>query len=128
VCQCDRTATRHGRCLNVRGAFNGPEIVQLTKRQQWGLLAGAASAVAAPLAERAVVAAWRLAAGEDPPADPAGPDVDWGRAIAWTATAAVIVAVAQVVARRGAAIAWERATGERPPRGHTKRKRKRARN
>ncbi len=99
----------------------GTEIVQLSKRRQWSLFAGAASAVAAPLAERAVVAAWRLAAGEDPPDDPAGPDVDWARAIAWTATAAVIVAVAQVVARRGAAIAWERATGERPPRGRSKR-------
>jgi len=106
----------------------GSENVQLTKRQQWGLFAAAASAVAAPLAERAVVAAWRMASGEDPPDDPAGPDVDWGRAIAWTATAAVIVAVAQVVARRGAAIAWERATGERPPRANAKRKRKRSRN
>jgi len=102
--------------------------VQLTKQQQWGLFAGAASAVAAPFAERAVAAAWRMAAGEDPPDDPAGPDVDWGRAIAWTAAAAVIVAVAQVVARRGAALAWEHVTGERPPRRSSKRKSKRARN
>ncbi|MEO5818080.1 MAG: DUF4235 domain-containing protein [Gemmatimonadaceae bacterium] len=104
------------------------DIVQLTKRQQWSLFAAAASAVAAPIAERAVVAAWRLAAGEDPPEDPAGPDVDWGRAIVWTATAAVFVAVAQVVARRGAAIAWEHAIGERPPRQSMKRTRKRSRN
>jgi hypothetical protein len=102
--------------------------VQLTKRQQWGLFAGAASAVAAPLAERAVASAWRMVAGEEPPDDPAGPDVDWGRAIAWTAAAAVIVAVTQVVARRGAAIAWERVTGERPPRETRSGKRKRSRN
>jgi Protein of unknown function (DUF4235) len=128
VCQCDRRATRHERCLSVTTLTPGMEIVQLTKRQQWGLFAAAASAVAAPLAERGLVAAWRLAAGEDPPDDPAGPDVDWGRAIVWTATAAVIVAVAQVVARRGAAIAWERATGERPPRANRKRKLGRSRN
>ena len=89
--------------------------MQLDQRQQWTLLAGAASAAAAPLAERAVVAAWRAFTDEDPPEDPAGPDVDWGRALAWTAASAVVVALIQVAARRGAALAWQRVTGERPP-------------
>jgi hypothetical protein len=86
------------------------------RRQQWTALAVAASAAAAPIAERAVTAAWRLATEEDPPADPAGPDVDWGRAVAWTVASAVALAVVQLAARRGAALVWERATGEPPPR------------
>lgn len=98
-------------------------MIKLAKRQQWVLLAAAASTVAAPIAERMVVAAWRYASGEDPPEDPAGPDVNWGRAIAWTAAAAVVVAVAQVVARRGAALAWEHVTGEKPPRPRKRRRR-----
>ena len=90
-------------------------MATMARRQQWKLLAAAASALAAPVAERAVVAVWRLASDEEPPADPAGPDTGWGQAIAWTAAVAVAVAVAQLVARRGAALAWERATGRRPP-------------
>jgi hypothetical protein len=98
--------------------------LELDERQQWRMVAAAASAVAAPIAERAVVAAWRAFTDEDPPADPAGPDVSWGRALAWTAATAVVVAVVQVAARRGAALAWEQVTGERPPRPR-KRKRRR---
>lgn len=101
--------------------------MQLAKRQQWLLFAAAASAVAAPIAERALVAAWRTVTNEDPPDDPAGPHVDWGRAIAWTAGAAMVVAVAQVAARRGAAVAWEHFMGEVPPRpAKLKRRRNRA--
>ncbi|MDF1503785.1 DUF4235 domain-containing protein [Roseisolibacter sp. H3M3-2] len=83
--------------------------------QQWTLLAAGASALAAPVAERAVVALWRLASDEEPPLDPAGPDTTWGQALAWTAISAVTVAVVQLAARRGAAVAWQRATGRRPP-------------
>jgi hypothetical protein len=88
--------------------------MHLTKRHKWLVVASLASAVAAPLAERAMAAAWRSAAGEDPPVDVDG-DVDWGRTLAWTAASALVVAVAQVVARRGAGAMWERMTGSRPP-------------
>ena len=100
-------------------------MITLAKRQKWVLFSVAASAVAAPIAERAAVAAWRYFSGDDPPEDPAGPRVGWARAIAWTATAAVVVAVAQVIARRGAASAWERAMGEEPPRKRRSRVRRR---
>jgi hypothetical protein len=88
--------------------------MHLTKRHKWMVVAGLASAVASPLAERAVAAAWRGAAGEDPPVDVDG-DVEWGRALAWTAASALVVALAQVVARRGAGAMWTRVTGSRPP-------------
>ena len=95
----------------------------MTKRHKWMMMAGVASAVAAPLAERAVAAAWRSAAGEDPPIDVDGRDVNWARALAWTAASAVVVAIAQVVARRGAGVVWERLTGTRPPLPRQRRKR-----
>ena len=101
--------------------------LNLDERQQWRMVAAAASAVAAPIAERAVVAAWRAFTDEDPPTDPAGPDVSWGRALAWTAGTAVVMAVVQLAARRGAALAWERVTGERPPRPRTRKRRQLAR-
>ncbi len=98
--------------------------MQIGQRQKWVLFAAATTAVAAPFAERAAASAWKLISGEEPPEDPAGPEVDWGRAIAWTATAALVVAVTQVVARRGAALAWERMTGARPPMPRVQKKRR----
>ena len=89
--------------------------MHLTNRHKWMVMASAASAVAAPLAERAVAAAWRTAAKEEPPVNVDGRDVDWARALAWTAASALVVALAQVVARRGAGAVWERVTGTRPP-------------
>jgi hypothetical protein len=101
--------------------------VHLTTRHKWMVVAGVASAVAAPLAERAVAAAWRGAAGEEPPVDVDGRDVDWGRALVWTAASAVVVALAQVVARRGAGVVWERFTGTRPPLPRRRRRRRSSR-
>lgn len=97
--------------------------MRLTRRQKWMVVAGVASAVAAPLAERVVAAAWRRTAGEEPPVDVDGRDVDWGRALAWTAASAVVVAIAQVVARRGAGMMWEQLTGARPPLPRRRRRR-----
>ncbi len=89
--------------------------VRMTDRHKWMLVAGVATTVAAPLAERALAAAWRGMAGEEPPADAEQHDVDWGRAVAWAAASALVVAVAQMVARRGAGVVWEQVTGSRPP-------------
>lgn len=89
--------------------------MRLTKRHEWMVVAGLATAVAAPLAERAVAALWRGAMGEEPPVDVDEGDIDWGRALAWTAASALVVALAQVAARRGAGMAWAQVTGTRPP-------------
>lgn len=97
--------------------------MRLTRRHEWMLVAGVASAVAAPLAERAVAALWRNAMKEEPPVDVDGGDIDWGRALAWTAASALVVALAQVVARRGAGMAWAHVTGTRPPLPRRRRKR-----
>lgn len=89
----------------------------LKRRTQWMLLTGLTGAAAARLAEYAIAAGWRLAAGSDPPKDPVNEeDVDWTSAIAWTVMTASAVALAKLVSRRGAAAAWRRVTGRKPPR------------
>lgn len=101
--------------------------MHLTERQKWILVASAASALVAPLAEGALSDAWRRATGEEPPVDMAESDIEWRRVVAWTAASAVVVGLAQVAARRGAALLWHRVTGERPPRPPRRRRRPRRR-
>lgn len=98
--------------------------MKLTKRQQWVLFAGAAAAVASPLAERAIKAAWKAAMGEDPPDDSGKESHDWGTVVAWTVASAVFVGLAQVGAKRLAAATWEGVRGEAPPKKKPKRRRR----
>ena len=91
-------------------------MMRLTARQKWLVVAGAASALAAPLAERVLSGAWRHAMDDEPPVDLTGSDISWTEVLAWTAASAVVVGLAQVAARRSAALAWHRVTGSRPPR------------
>lgn len=119
VRSCARLMPRAHRGTGVASPdtdLNGPMRVRLTKRHRWMIVAGAASMAAAPLAERALAAAWRRVSGEEPPLDGEEHDVDWGRAVAWAASSALVVAVAQTVARRGAGAVWTQVTGSRPPR------------
>jgi hypothetical protein len=96
----------------------------IPERQRWMLVAGATTALVAPLTERALGAAWERASGEEPPKDAAARDVDWTLALVWGITAAVAVAVAEVVVRRGTAVAWKEVTGHRPPAPKRKKRRR----
>ena len=97
-------------------------MTYLTERQRWLLVASAASALAAPIAEHVLTTAWRRASGDDPPVDVTGSDVSWTQVFAWTAASAVVIGLAQVAARRSAALAWHRVTGSRPPRAPRRRR------
>jgi len=90
--------------------------MKLTRRQQWMLFAGAATAIAAPLAAKAISAAWRQATGEEPPDDSSVHDMNWGKVALWTVSSAVVTGLAQVAARQAAAVAWKGVHGEAPPR------------
>jgi hypothetical protein len=100
--------------------------MHITRRQQWTLFAGGAAALAAPLASRAVTAAWRRATGEEPPRE-SRHDVDWGKLALWTVSTALATRFAQVAARQAAAFAWERFYDEAPPRRSRRRRRGRRR-
>lgn len=78
------------------------------------LFAGATTAVAAPLASKAISAAWRHTMGEEPPDE--SHDTDWGKVALWTVASAVVTGLAQVAARRAATAAWTGFYGEAPPR------------
>src|ERR1041384_308345 len=98
--------------------------MNLTRRQQWMLFAGATAAAAAPLAGKAVSAAWRRATGEEPP-DDADHELDWGKVVLWTISSAIVTGLVQVAARRAAAAAWTGVHGEAPPRPKGARRRRR---
>jgi hypothetical protein len=78
----------------------------------WSSLAG----IAAGMATRTLIQkAWTARTGDDPPSNPADPDVAWPQALAWSAALGVGVGVARTIGQRGAAKAWTEATGELPP-------------
>jgi len=113
----------HALLCSVEHLTRSSGDMHLTERQKWVLLASAASALAAPLAEGVLTDAWRRVTGEEPPVDLAESDIEWRRVLAWTAASAVVVGLAQVVARRGAALLWHRVTGARPPRPRRRKRR-----
>lgn len=91
-------------------------------KNDWGsedtrwMVIGAASAALAGIAVRsALKAGWQLWRDEDPPNNPAAPDVSWKDALAWAGATGAAVAVARVLARRGAVVGWRRVTGRYPP-------------
>jgi hypothetical protein len=89
--------------------------MDLDKREVWVVVAAGAAALSSVLVRRGLDGAWRLARHEDPPDDPAAPDVDWKDAVLWTVATGVAIGLARLLARRGAAAGWHRLTGEAPP-------------
>lgn len=81
----------------------------------WKIAAAGVGLAAAVVTRSAIRALWRGAKDEEPPDDPASPEVSWGDAIAWAALSGLAVGVAELVARRSTAIGWERSQGHLPP-------------
>lgn len=84
------------------------------EQQLWNIVT-AGTAVVAGLAARSIITSvWRRAAGDEPPRNPAAPDIGWSSALAWAALSGVAIGVARTLARRGVAEAWRRTRGELP--------------
>jgi hypothetical protein len=81
----------------------------------WALVGAGSAMVAGAVAEQVLTSGWRMLSDEDPPEDPASPNVSWKSALAWTLGTAVIFGVTQLAARRGAAAGWRMALGSDPP-------------
>jgi hypothetical protein len=79
------------------------------------VLSGLGAAVMATVARKALTSGWKTATGNEPPSDPANPDVKWREAAGWAAASAAVVAVARLVAQRRVAATWRRASGVLPP-------------
>jgi hypothetical protein len=87
----------------------------MTERLQWSLLVGAVSALAVLLAQKGLKGGWRRYWGDDPPENPAAPDVTWPHAIAWAGATGAAMALARLLAMRGTAAGWRSVKGSLPP-------------
>ena len=87
----------------------------LSEKVQWTLVAGGASALAIFLAQKSLKGGWRWYWGDDPPENPAAPDVTWAHAIAWAGATGAAMALARLLALRGSAAGWRSVKGTLPP-------------
>lgn len=81
----------------------------------WTVVAAGSALALGAAARLALKGGWRAATGEEPPENPAAPDVSWGQALVWAGASAAVVAVSRLAARRGATAGWKRVTGSSPP-------------
>ena len=58
---------------------------------------------------------WKVAAGKNPPENPADPDVSIGEAVMWAAISGTLIGVARMLASRRAAHYYAKSTGHLPP-------------
>ena len=80
----------------------------------WKVLGTGSAVLAASVAERGLVALWRVATGDDPPSMPEDPDTRWGEAVTWALLSGAVIGLARLAATRRAAAYYRRSTGELP--------------
>jgi len=85
----------------------------------WGVLSAVAAMVAATVARKGLNATWKAAAGKEPPANPADPEVTMREALLWATLSGTLIAVVRMLATRRAANYYAKSTGKLPP-GMTK--------
>lgn len=80
----------------------------------WKMLGTGGAVLSGIGARKALTVAWTKAVGEDPPHNPASPDVGWGQALAWAVVSGSVVGIAKLLWQRKAAHYFERSTGHLP--------------
>jgi hypothetical protein len=81
----------------------------------WTILSLVAGLGAAALTRILLDRSWKVAAGKNPPENPADPDVSLGEAVVWASVTGAAVALARMLAQRRAADYYHRSTGHLPP-------------
>jgi hypothetical protein len=81
----------------------------------WTVFGGLSAIVAGIAARKVLVKAWRLATGDDPPANPAAPGTRWSEAIPFALASGALVGLARMLATRRAAGYYRKSTGHLPP-------------
>jgi hypothetical protein len=81
----------------------------------WKVVSLGCGALSGIAVEQAFALAWRAAARDDPPSNPADRNRSLRDAVIWGAAVGVGAGIARVMANRGAATVWEAAAGEAPP-------------
>jgi len=81
----------------------------------WTAFSLAAGLGAAALTRKLLDNSWKVAAGKNPPENPADPDVSIGEAVVWASLTGAAVALARMLAQRRAAHYYAKSTGSLPP-------------
>jgi hypothetical protein len=78
------------------------------------LLTMGATIGAATVARKAVTGTWKLASGNEPPANPEDPEVTWQEAVAFAVLSGAAIGVARMLASRQTAAWFRKTTGRLP--------------
>lgn len=78
------------------------------------LLAAGSTVGAAFVARKAVTGGWKLVTGNEPPANPEDPEVEWAEAVGWALLSGAAIGLARLVASRQAAVWYQQFTGSAP--------------
>jgi len=81
----------------------------------WTVLSLVAGLGAAALTRKLLDRSWKVAAGKNPPENPADPDVSIAEAVVWASLTGAAVALARMLAQRRAAGYYAKSTGQLPP-------------
>jgi len=81
----------------------------------WTVMSLVAGLGAAAVTRKILDRSWKVAAGKNPPENPADPDVSIGEAVMWASVTGAAVALARMLAQRRAASYYARSTGQNPP-------------
>ena len=81
----------------------------------WTVFPLVAGLGAAALTRKLLDRSWKVAAGKNPPENPADPDVSIAEAVVWASLTGAAVALARMLAQRRAADYYARSTGKLPP-------------
>ena len=81
----------------------------------WTAFSLVAGLGAAAVTRKLLDHSWKVAAGKNPPENPADPDVGFGEAVLWASITGAAVAMARMLAQRRAASYYARSTGHLPP-------------
>jgi hypothetical protein len=81
----------------------------------WTVMSLVAGLGAAAVTRMLLDRSWKVAAGKNPPENPADPDVSVGEAVLWASVTGAAVALARMLAQRRAARYYTRSTGHLPP-------------
>src|SRR5687768_7586725 len=78
----------------------------------WRVL-GLGTAVGASIVARKIATStWKVATGNDPPANPEDPETTWREALTWAVASGAAIGVVRMLATRKAADYWQKSTGK----------------
>ncbi|RZS90992.1 uncharacterized protein DUF4235 [Motilibacter rhizosphaerae] len=78
------------------------------------LLTAGGTVAAAWVARKSVTTAWKLVTGNEPPANPEDPEVEWAEAVGWALLSGAVIGLARLAASRQSAVVYRRVTGVQP--------------